>query len=164
LPGNCWELSGAVTFFTQQEFDNALTIAKAEIMTVAIQTTKQAIMIQRQACAEVVSSLANEEDEGEVATALKNAAEAIPEPYSKPTNLRRTLIDRPTPSAVLGTRCDGMACIQIAPKPLTVSQLMQTGRKRSISNVCAKKKKTAKVKEFVCTLGETPVKWGYERI
>jgi hypothetical protein len=68
---------GAVTFFTQQEFEDALTIAKAEIMTVAIQTTKQAIMIERQACAEVVSSLASDEDKGEVATALKNASEAI---------------------------------------------------------------------------------------
>jgi len=69
--------SGAVEFYTQQEFDAALTVAKAEIMTVAIQTSKQAIMIERQACAEVVTALADAEDEGEVATALKNAAEAI---------------------------------------------------------------------------------------
>jgi hypothetical protein len=68
---------GAVTFFTQQEFDDALTIAKAEIMTVAIQTTKQALMIERQACSELVLALAADEDEGEVATALKNASEAI---------------------------------------------------------------------------------------
>lgn len=69
--------SGAVTFFTQAEFDAALTAAKAEIMTVAIETTKQAIFIERQACADVVRSLADEEDEGETSTALKNAAEAI---------------------------------------------------------------------------------------
>ena len=69
--------SGAVTFFTQQEFDDALTIAKAEIMTVAIETTKRAIMIERKACSELVQKLAEEEDEGEVATALKNASEAI---------------------------------------------------------------------------------------
>ena len=69
--------SGAVTFFTQVEFDAALTAAKAEIMTVAIETTKQAIFIERQACADVVRSLADEEDEGETSTALKNAAEAI---------------------------------------------------------------------------------------
>ena len=68
---------GAVTFFTQQEFDDALTIAKAEIMTVAIQTTRQAIMIERQACAELVRNLAYEEDEGEVATTLINASKAI---------------------------------------------------------------------------------------
>lgn len=69
--------SGAVTFFTQQEFDDAMTIAKAEIMTVAIETSRRAIMIEREACADVVRSLAADEDEGEVATALKNASEAI---------------------------------------------------------------------------------------
>jgi hypothetical protein len=69
--------SGAVQLFTQQEFDDAMTIAKAEIMTVAIETTKQAILIEREACADVVKALAAEEDEGEVATALKDAAEAI---------------------------------------------------------------------------------------
>ena len=68
---------GHVTLFTQQEFDEALALAKAEIMTVAIETTKQAIFIEREACAEVVRNLADEEDEGEVATALKNASEAI---------------------------------------------------------------------------------------
>jgi hypothetical protein len=69
--------SGAVDFYTQQEFDAAVTIAKAEIMTVAIQTSRQAVMIEREACADVVKALADQEDEGEVATALKNAAEAI---------------------------------------------------------------------------------------
>jgi hypothetical protein len=39
-----------VKFFTQQEFDAALAMAKAEIMTVAIQTTKQALFIEREAC------------------------------------------------------------------------------------------------------------------
>lgn len=69
--------NGAVEFYTQQEFDAALAIAKAEIMTVAIQTSKQVIMIERQACSDLVRDLANTEDEGEVATALKNASEAI---------------------------------------------------------------------------------------
>jgi hypothetical protein len=46
-------------------------------MTVAIQTSKQVIMIERQACADLVRGLADIEDEGEVATALKNASEAI---------------------------------------------------------------------------------------
>jgi len=69
--------SGAVQLFTQQEFDDAVTIAKAEIMTVAIETTKRAILIEREACADVVKALSAEEDEGEVATALKDAAEAI---------------------------------------------------------------------------------------
>jgi hypothetical protein len=68
---------GHVTLFTQQEFDEALVLAKAEIMTVAIQTSKQAIMIERQACSEVVKRLAEQEDEGEVSTALFNASLAI---------------------------------------------------------------------------------------
>lgn len=63
--------------FTQQEFDDALSFAKAEIMAIAIETSKQAVMIEREACAEVVEKLAAEEDEGELSTALKNAAEGI---------------------------------------------------------------------------------------
>jgi len=69
--------SGAVTFFTQQEFDDAITIAKAEIMTVAIETSKRAVFIERQACAEVCKRLAEQEDEGELSTALVNASIAI---------------------------------------------------------------------------------------
>lgn len=69
--------SGTVQFFTQQEFDAALTVARAEIMTVAVETTKQAVMIERLACSELVEALAYDEDEGETCTALKNAAEAI---------------------------------------------------------------------------------------
>ena len=69
--------SNAVEFYTQQEFDEALALAKAEIMTVAIQTSRQVIMIERHACADLVRELASSEDEGEVATALNNAAEAI---------------------------------------------------------------------------------------
>ena len=69
--------AGAVEFYTQQEFDAAVAIAKAEIMTVAIETTKRAIMIERTECSRLVAELANQEDEGEVATALMNAAEAV---------------------------------------------------------------------------------------
>jgi hypothetical protein len=69
--------NGHVKFYTQQEFDESLAIAKAEIMTVAIQTSKQVVMIERQACAEVCKHLAEMEDEGEVSTALMNAAMAI---------------------------------------------------------------------------------------
>lgn len=69
--------SGAVEFYTQQEFDAQMAIAKAEIMTVAIETSKKVVMIEREACAELVAGLAAQEDEGEVATALKNASEAI---------------------------------------------------------------------------------------
>ena len=72
-------LSGAghVDFYTQQEFDEALALGKAEIMKVAIETTKQAIFIERQACAEVCKRLAEQESDGEVSTALVNASMAI---------------------------------------------------------------------------------------
>ena len=45
--------SGAVTLFTQKEFNEALALAQAEIMAVAIETTKQAIMIEREECAKL---------------------------------------------------------------------------------------------------------------
>ena len=64
------------TLYTAKEFDEALAQAKGEIMAIAIQTSKQAIMIERQACAEVVQALADQEDEGETCTALRNAVEA----------------------------------------------------------------------------------------
>ena len=69
--------SGHVEVFTQKEFDDALRLAQAEIMAVAIETTKQAIFIERGECAKIVEALATEENEGELCTALKNAAEAI---------------------------------------------------------------------------------------
>ena len=69
--------TGAVEFYTQQEFNATLAIAKAEIMTVAIETSKRAILIERKECSRLVAELANQEDEGEVATALMNAAKAI---------------------------------------------------------------------------------------
>ena len=59
--------AGAVEMFTQSEFDDALAVAKAEIMMVAIETTKQAIHIERQACAEIAEEISkemNEEGEG----------------------------------------------------------------------------------------------------
>jgi hypothetical protein len=63
--------------FTAKEFEEGMAQAKAEIMAVAIQTTKQAIQIERQACAEVCKRLAEQEDEGELSTALVNASMAI---------------------------------------------------------------------------------------
>jgi len=52
--------------FTQTEFDEALTMAKAEIMAVAIETTKTAIMIEREACATLADNCINIEKLGEV--------------------------------------------------------------------------------------------------
>lgn len=63
--------------YTEQEFGEALAAAKAEIMSVAIHTSRQAVFIERGACADLVDYLATQEDEGEVCTALRNAAEAI---------------------------------------------------------------------------------------
>jgi thiazole synthase ThiGH ThiG subunit len=65
------------TLYTAKEFEEALAQAKAEIMAVAIQTSKQAIFIEREACADLIMKLAEEEEEGETCTALRNAAEAI---------------------------------------------------------------------------------------
>jgi hypothetical protein len=69
--------NAGVKFFTQQEFDTELMLAKAEIMTVAIETSRRAVLLERQACAEVCKRFAEQEDEGETSTALMNAAMAI---------------------------------------------------------------------------------------
>jgi len=55
-----------VKFFTQQEFDEALAIAKAEMMTVAIQTTKHAIAIENEACATLADNCTNIEELGDL--------------------------------------------------------------------------------------------------
>jgi hypothetical protein len=47
--------------FTQTEFDAALREAKAEIMAIAIQTTKQALEIERNACADIALAWSQEE-------------------------------------------------------------------------------------------------------
>lgn len=70
-------LSQGQTLFTQDEFNQALTEAKAEIMAVAIQTTKQAMFLERRACAQMLLDMADIEDEGTVCTALRNAAECL---------------------------------------------------------------------------------------
>ena len=63
-------LSGAghITTFTQAEFDDALALAKAEIMTVAIETTKQALFIEREECAK----LAEADGHTELAERIRN--------------------------------------------------------------------------------------------
>jgi hypothetical protein len=57
-----------VKFYTQEEFDASMAFAKAEIMTVAIQTTKQALLIEREACAE----LARKDGHDELAEKILN--------------------------------------------------------------------------------------------
>ena len=69
-------LSQAQTFFTQEQFNQALSEAKAEIMAVAIQTTKQAIFMERQACAEMAfayeAKLAGKEEDENFNSPLAN--------------------------------------------------------------------------------------------
>lgn len=70
-------LSQGQTLFTQDEFNQALTEAKAEIMAVAIQTTKQAMFLERRACAQMLLDMADMEDEGVACAALRDAASNI---------------------------------------------------------------------------------------
>jgi hypothetical protein len=53
--------AGVMKLFTQTEFDAALNEAKAEIMAIAIQTSKQAIAIERNACADLALAWSQEE-------------------------------------------------------------------------------------------------------
>lgn len=45
---------GGMQVYTQKEFDEQLAIAKAEIMQIAVDTTKTAIAIEREECAKIV--------------------------------------------------------------------------------------------------------------
>ena len=69
-------LAQGQAFFTQDQFNQALSEAKAEIMAVAIQTTKQAIFMERQACAEMAfayeAKLAGKDDDEEFNSPLAN--------------------------------------------------------------------------------------------
>ena len=47
------------TLFTQKEFDDALEEAKTEIMAFAIDTVKQAVLMEREACAKLVEDWSN---------------------------------------------------------------------------------------------------------
>ncbi len=62
------------TLFTQNEFDKALSEAKGEIMAIAIQTTKQAMFLERRACAQMLIDMADMTESVEVATALREAS------------------------------------------------------------------------------------------
>ena len=41
------------TLFTQKEFDDALALAQAEIMAMAIEASKTAVLMEREACAKL---------------------------------------------------------------------------------------------------------------
>lgn len=53
------------TLFTQDEFNKALSEAKAEIMAIAIETTKQALAIEREECAKLADNCLNIETLGD---------------------------------------------------------------------------------------------------
>jgi hypothetical protein len=57
---------GGMTVYTQKEFYDQLAIAKAQIMQIAIETTKTAIAIEREECAKIAHGME-----------LPNLAEAI---------------------------------------------------------------------------------------
>ena len=61
-----------VKFYTQEEFESSLAIAKAEIMTVAIETTKRAIMIERDACAQIAENYQDPCSGAAIADAIRN--------------------------------------------------------------------------------------------
>ncbi len=63
--------AGVMKFFTQSEFDAALTEAKAEIMAIAIQTTKQAIAIEREECARLCEE-SSKPDGSDLAEKIRN--------------------------------------------------------------------------------------------
>ena len=68
--------AGAIQVFTQIEFDEALALAQAEIMTMAIEASRQAVMIEREECAKIIDkwaeSLAGEPKMKEIADEIRN--------------------------------------------------------------------------------------------
>lgn len=58
------------TLFTQKEFDEALVMARAEIMAMAIEASRTAVVMEREACARLVSEWAEEIDLNKIAAAI----------------------------------------------------------------------------------------------
>ena len=65
------------TLFTQEEFDEALALARAEIMQIAIDTTKTAIAIERDECAKLVDVMRKGLDGVDVPMVLDVALEQL---------------------------------------------------------------------------------------
>ena len=67
---------GGVTLFTQKEFDDALAMAKAEIMAMAIEASRTAVMMEREACAKIVDtwaeSMVGEPEMTKIAEEIRN--------------------------------------------------------------------------------------------
>jgi hypothetical protein len=60
------------TLFTQKEFDDALTLAQAEIMAMAIEASKTAVLMEREACAKIVENFGSDKE-----VSLNDMAELI---------------------------------------------------------------------------------------
>lgn len=63
--------------FTQSEVETQIWEERIKMLEAALEATREAVQMEREECAGIVQTLADDEDEGEVSTALKNAAEAI---------------------------------------------------------------------------------------
>jgi peptide subunit release factor 1 (eRF1) len=63
--------------YTQKEFDEQLAIGKAEIMQIAIDTTKTAIAIERDECAKLVDQMRKDMEGTEVPLVLDVALEKL---------------------------------------------------------------------------------------
>jgi len=65
------------TLYTQREFDEALALAQAQIMAVAVDTTKTAIAIEREECAKIVDEMRKGLDGVDVPMVLDVALEQL---------------------------------------------------------------------------------------
>lgn len=68
---------GGMQVYTQKEFDEQLAVAKAEIMQIAIETTKTAIAIEREECAKIVEEMRKGLDGVDVPMVLDVALERL---------------------------------------------------------------------------------------
>ena len=69
---------GNITLFTQSEFDSALALSRAEIMTIAIDTTRAAIKIEREACAEIAKSHGHDDLAEKIRNRIPSQGKPIP--------------------------------------------------------------------------------------
>ena len=65
------------TLYTDKEFQEALQQAKAEIMAIAIETSRQAVMIERQACADIALQGTGEAVQADFLEAMKAERQRI---------------------------------------------------------------------------------------
>lgn len=68
--------------FTQEEFDAELQAAQAEIVAMAIQATREAVIIEREECAKIIDEITKDIAEGtenrdHILITLREIAEAI---------------------------------------------------------------------------------------